>query len=442
MRNSSLIGHVCELLDLIRPLKQPADSVVKDFFRTRHYLGSKDRRFISETIYGILRHYKLLHTFAGEAFKSQPGVSVIPLVLYTTYAVKINQQDKASILSDVESSWRISFPKSDCAGFIAALDGAKLPQEILDNPTLRLDVTYSFPESIVEEWIVRFGEVETENLCRSMNQPAPIVVRVNTLKTTVEECRLRLEAEGIESEPTNISPVGLTLKKRINAPALKSYKNGLFEIQDEGSQLISYLLKPQPGEIIVDACAGGGGKTVHIAALMKNEGELHSMDVDEKRLNTIRPRLVRAGVTIAQLHLVRKGEESLTLKESADAVLVDAPCSGVGTFRRNPGAKLSFREEFVEHISKTQQQVLSTAASLVKPGGRLVYSTCTLLRKENEDVVEGFLAEHPDFKTVSASDILKEQNISLETSSNYLTLLPYKTNTDGFFAAVFRKNES
>lgn len=442
MKNSSLIGHVCELLDLIRPLKQPADSVVKDFFRTRHYLGSKDRRFISETTFGILRHYKMLHTFASEALKNYPGFTVIPLVLYIAYTVKINREDKASILGDVESSWRLSFPKCDCEGFIAALEEAKLPQEILDNPSLRIAVNHSFPESIVEEWIERFGEGEAENLCRSMNQPAPIVARVNTLKTTVEECRLRLQAEGVESEPTRISPVGLILKKRINAPALKTYKDGLFEIQDEGSQLISLLLNPLSGETVVDACAGGGGKTVHIAALMKNEGELHSMDVDEKRLNVIRPRLLRSGVTIAQLHLLQKGEESLTLKDRADAVLVDAPCSGVGTFRRNPGAKLSFKDEFVDHISKTQQQVLATAAGLVKPGGRLIYSTCTLLRKENEDVVESFLAGHSEFTVISASDILKEQNIRIETSSSYLTLLPHKTNTDGFFAAVFHRSQS
>ncbi len=441
MKKSSLIGHIIELLDLIRPLKQPADNIIKDFFRTRHYLGSKDRRFISDATFGILRNYRLLKVYADMGMKivemSHPQVP--SLLIYISYAVKIQKEEIAAIVSDVQGMWQVSHPRIECEKGVNAISQSTFPTEVLENPTKRIAVTYSFPDSIVEEWIGRFGEVETEKLCEGSNQPAPIDVRVNILKATPEECRTRLLFEGIESEPTKLSPFGLVLNRRINAQALQSFKDGLFEMQDEGSQLLSLLLEPKPGQIIVDACAGGGGKTVHIVALMRNEGELHSIDIDEKRLANIRPRLIRAGATIAQLHLADTKSELFGLKEKADAVLVDAPCSGAGTFRRNPGAKLSFSQEYVGQISKTQRCILDTYSELVKPGGRLVYTTCTLIRKENEDVVEGFLAAHPEFKLVSASEILRRCNITVECSSNYLTLLPHKTGTDGFFVAVMQK---
>jgi 16S rRNA (cytosine967-C5)-methyltransferase len=439
MKKSSLIGHVCELLELIRPLKQPADNVAKEFFRQRHYLGSKDRRFISDTTFGILRNFTLVRFHAREVLESFKISSLPPIAIYISFALKIQDEDSASVLADGESSWRVSFPRIPCAELIAAIVRSQLPQTILENPVKRIAMEHSFPETIVHEWVERFGAEEAERLCAASNQPAPTVIRVNTLKTTVEDCRRRLSEEGIESEPTLLSPRGLMLKKRINVQASQAFKDGWLEMQDEGSQLISLLLDPKPGETIVDACAGGGGKTLHIAALMKNEGELHAIDVHERRLAKIQPRLRRAGASIAQLDRAdMKISDGLFGK--ADAVLVDAPCSGVGTFRRNPAAKLIFDAPFVDRIVETQKRVLESSASLVKPGGRLVYSTCTLLRQENEEVVETFLGTHPEFHLLSAPKILLAQNIEIESPSDYLVLFPHKTNTDGFFAAVFRRD--
>ncbi len=453
MKKSSIIGHVCELLELIRPLKQPADSIVKDFFRQRHYLGSKDRRFISDTTFAILRNFTLVRFHANEALRlletsSAPldepppgslalgGSSQRPIAMYVSFALKVRNEDAGALLSDVESSWRISLPKVSCEEFIRAVAQAQLPQTALANPVKRISMMHSFPETIIQEWIERFGEEETGRLCAASNQPAPIVIRVNTLKTTVEECRARLRSEGIESEPTKLSAFGLVLKKRINAQALQSFNDGWFEMQDEGSQLVALLLESKPGDVLVDACAGGGGKTLSIAALMKNEGKLIAFDVDAKRLANIQPRLRRAGVGIAQLH---RAESRLleALEARADAVLVDAPCSGVGTFRRNPWAKLSFDENFAERISITQKRILETFAPLVKPGGRLVYSTCTLLQRENEEVVESFLAVHCEFSLLSPSTILQRQSVFVESPPDYLMLLP--PSTDGFFAATLQK---
>ncbi len=439
MKKSSLIGHVCELLDLVRPLKQPADIIVKDFFRTRHYLGSKDRRFISETLYDILRNYRLAR-FHAEAGMKQAGISaphVPSLLIYISYVLKIRKEEPAAILPDFQGMWRISFPKVECEVVLNAIVSSSFPIEIENNSIRKLGLLYSIPDFIVEEWVGRFGEAETVQICESMNRSAPITTRVNTLKATVEACQERLAGEGIASKRTPLSPFGLILEKRINSQALQSFKDGWFEMQDEGSQMLSMLLEPKQGSLVVDACAGGGGKTLHIAALMSNEGEIHSIDVDEKRLFNIQVRLQRAGITIARLHHQRKvGNDIAVLKNSADGVLVDAPCSGVGTFRRNPAAKLGINEDYVRQMAATQQSILDTYSELVKPGGRLVYTTCTLLRIENEDVVEKFLSSHPEFDLVSAPGILKSQNVPVETSAPFLTLFPQNAGTDGFFAAV------
>jgi 16S rRNA (cytosine967-C5)-methyltransferase len=437
MKPSSLIGHVCELLDLIRPLKQPADSIVRDFFRTRHYLGSKDRRFIAETLYAILRNYALVKFYAETTLQKFEALSATPIALYIVYAVKLHGDDRTAVLGDVESSWMISLPKISCADFIQTVIEMQFPPAILENPTKRIALTYSFPEPIVDEWIERHGEAETVKLCEALNQPAPTVIRVNTIKATVEECRSRLSGEGIENDLSLSSPFGLILKKRINVQAVQSYKDGLFEMQDEGSQLLSLLLEPKPGQTVVDSCAGGGGKTVHIAALMNNIGKLISIDIDEKRLRNIQPRLTRSGVTIAQLlHSEKDADAIAAYVRKADSVLVDAPCSGVGTFRRNPAAKIYFNQAQVDDLAMTQHNVLESYSVLVKPSGRLVYTTCTLLRKENEEIIETFLKQNPIFRVIPAAEILRRQGISVESSPDFLTFFPHRNGTDGFFAAV------
>lgn len=443
MNPSSLVGHVLELLRLIGRGKKPADNVVNEFFRARRYLGAKDRRFISDTVFDILRHYRKTLFFAEAAAGQLHLPAVSPIALYIAFAIRIKNDERAAVLAAVESSWRFAFPHAACEDFLRAVEATRIPSSILEDPVQRLVLEYSFPEFIVAEWLIRFGEEETARLCAALNQQAPVVVRVNALKTTRDECQARLAQEGVESEPTALSPFGLVLKKRINAQALPSFKEGWFEIQDEGSQLLSMLVEPQPGETIVDACAGGGGKTLHIAALMKSSGRLFAWDVDETRLRNIAPRLRRAGVSSVALHHAEKDQEQLAaLAGAADAVLVDAPCSGVGTIRRNPGAKLNVTEAYVERMRKTQRSVLETFARHVRAGGRLVYSTCTLLRKENEEVVEDFLRQHPEFELISAPAILRRNNVLVDAPSTYLLLLPHRTGTDGFFAAVMVRRAS
>ncbi len=441
MKRSSLFGHVIELHDIIRAGKRPADVVVSEFFRSRHYLGSKDRRFISDIVYGLVRNFKLTQVYAEEVLHLLNG-PVFPkgipsVVSIAVYCVRILDEKPADLLPDISGLWRVYIPDIDCQTFLDAVMIASLPVLIKQDDAKRIATHFSFPESIVREWVEQSGTKEAELLCASLNSPAPISIRVNSLASSVVDCIAALFAEGIEVQRTALSPVGLKLSKRINAQASPSYKRGLFEMQDEGSQLLSMLAEPTSGMTVVDACAGGGGKTLHLAALMNNGGSLIAIDVEEQRLRNIHERLRRAGISNAKTWLASRDQQILKgLHGKADVVLIDAPCTGVGTFRRNPGAKLTFTETFLETVARTQREVLEEYSAMVRPGGRLVYSTCTLLRKENEDQVSSFLTRHPDFELLSAPSILRQQGVHVASETPFLKLLSHKTTTDGFFAAV------
>jgi len=245
---------------------------------------------------------------------------------------------------------------------------------------------------------------------------------------------------GIATSPTPLSPVGLVVEKRAPLESIQAFKDGWFEMQDEGSQLLSLLLQLRGGMTVVDACAGAGGKSLHMSAMMNNQGTVFALDVDQRRLRNLTTRAVRAGaLNIRTVTLEGNGDPLHHLIGSADAVLVDAPCSGVGTYRRNPGLKLRFSAEKVEKLARKQRSLLEFYAPLVRAGGRLVYSTCTLLQQENEAVIENFLWRHDDFHVLSARDILAAAGVSLDMTEPYLLLLPHKTHTDGFFAAVLER---
>ena len=384
--------------------------------------------------------------YADEALKTI-GDSKFPnaapsIALCAAYTVKLLGEGVELLIPDLSGLWQSHLPKVECAAFLDALLKVDIPESIKQNINRQIAVTYSFPEFIVNEWVERFGLEETRQLCASLNQQAPITIRVNTLKTTVEQCQNDLLKHGVNSERTKLSPFGLVLAKRINSQELDAFKKGYFEMQDEGSQLLSLLLEPSAGECVVDACAGAGGKSLHIAAMMQNEGSLLAIDVDKKRLQNLRQRVQRAGISIVKPSLELHKGDATEWDQKADKVLVDAPCSGVGIFRRSPAAKLTFNEASVESFSRTQYSLLEKYKDLAKPGGRLVYATCTLIQKENEDVVHRFLGTHTEFTLLSASEILAKQGIHIKSNaSQFLTLLPHKTTTDGFFAAVMVKKE-
>lgn len=441
MQLPSLLGHAQELLQTIRQSEKPADSLIDTFFRSRKYLGSRDRRFLAETTYGTLRHLRRCEVLLWkvlEGTKAEIGREDGFLLLTVTYLVAIARQGDL-LSTDVTVKLQSAHLKELAPDLLQRLSSMEMVP--LQDPVERMGVNYSFPDWMVERCIREYGEEEAERILASLNEPAPITLRVNTLKASVEECRKALLKEEVETEVTKLSPLGLQLPKRANIFQMQAFRDGFFEVQDEGSQLLPQIVDPKPTAKLLDACAGAGGKTLAFAALMKNRGEIVATDVNNFRLEELRKRARRAGVFNVRSREI--GDVADLVQDHAgtfDVVFLDAPCSGLGTIRRNPGMKWMVTEETVTELSEKQRHIMEGAAPLVKKGGRLVYATCTLLRKENEEVVEEFLGLHPDFKVLGPESYLAKCNLPHLASGPYVKLLPHRDGTDGFFCAILQRN--
>lgn len=442
MKKSSLIGHAAEMYDLVLRETHPADSLIDTFFRSHKYLGSHDRRFIAETVYGMLRHKKRVEWLLQST--KEKFARLIPekrsYLTCLVYLVIIGNEEIGKLIEEIKVEGE------DVPDFASLLNDVVTINTEFQNghgaiirSGERLSIEYSFPIWMIEQWLQCYGADETMKLCESLNRPAPLTLRVNTLKTTVEDCQRALEKENIQNERTKLSPFGLNVKKRMNIFQLKIFQDGFFEVQDEGSQLISLLVDPKPTSKVVDACAGGGGKSLALAALMKNRGVIHALDTNTHRLEGLRKRIRRSGVDTIRVRAVEEHTVPADLINAADNVLVDAPCSGLGTIRRNPGMKWSVTPETVAELNAKQSAILHQYAACVKLNGRLVYATCTMMKSENEDVVENFLAGHPEFEIMEPSTILKRYELELLAKEKYFHLSPHVHGTDGFFAAVMRR---
>lgn len=296
------------------------------------------------------------------------------------------------------------------------------------------------PDWLAERLLATNGESDLLALAHSLNRPAPLDLRVNVMKTDPEAVIAHLKAAHVEAKPCPYSPHGIRL---VGKPALQKdplFLSGAFEVQDEGSQLLGFLVQPKRGELVIDFCAGAGGKTLQLGAMMRSTGRLYAFDVSEKRLAKLKPRVARAGLSNVHPVLIAHERDAKVkrLVGKADRVLVDAPCSGLGTLRRNPDLKWRQTPESVAEMVAKQSAILESAARLVRPGGRLVYATCSLLAEENDQVVDAFLAAHPEFTQLNASEVLGKQGIAIEMGER-LQLSPQKHDTDGFFAAVLER---
>jgi 16S rRNA (cytosine967-C5)-methyltransferase len=306
-----------------------------------------------------------------------------------------------------------------------------------ESPARYLSVVHSHPEWLIKRWLNRYGTSETIALCQANNRRPQITMRSNTLSTTREQLLHNLLKEGIQAEPARFSPLGITIVERPPTPLASSPE---FYLQDEASQLVPYLLAPEPGEVILDACAAPGGKATALAQLMENRGKIYAMDISGKRLPVIEKIASRMGATIVS---AVRGD---ALKQidfaptgSFDAILVDAPCSGLGVIRRNPDIKYRKREADIERLAGLQTAILENLAASLRDGGRIVYSTCSLEPEENEEVIEGFLANHPEFVVERASQFLPESCTPLVGDDGFMRTLPQRDGMDGFFAARLRK---
>jgi 16S rRNA (cytosine967-C5)-methyltransferase len=411
-----MIGNTEEALREVLKLTGPADGTLSHYFRTHPKLGSRERGVIAEAVYAVLRNKRFYTDFAGQG--SAPMQRMALLGLADTVGI--------------EALW--SLPPEEKEWLSAML---KIDRTLLPAP-LRAEL----PQWLYEKLVAQYGEVQTLELAQALNRPAPLDLRVNTLKATRDDVIAALKEAPIVCEPMPYAPLGLRLQKKPALQNLPLFKSGAIEVQDEGSQLLAHIVGPKRGEMVTDFCAGAGGKSLALGALMRNTGRLYAFDISEKRLGKLKPRLARSG--LSNVHPVRLAHENDTkvkrLAGKMDRVLIDAPCSGLGTLRRNPDIKWRQTPEGIVELQAKQQAILASAARLIKPAGRLVYATCSLLQEENEAVVEQFLASHPDFELVPMKEVLAEQKIDLEMG-DYLKLLPHVHQTDGFFAAVLTKKK-
>jgi 16S rRNA (cytosine967-C5)-methyltransferase len=408
--------------------RKPADAVANDFFRTRRYIGGGDRRAVSERAWGVLRARRRLGWWLARA-----GAAATPRLLAAASLLT-----QGWVLAGVEQSY--SGGQFGPSALTAAERAVLRPLEghTLDHPEMPAAVRLEVPDWILPRLQTRFGADLAAELA-AMAEPAPLDLRANLLKGTREAAQAALAAEGIESAPTPLSPWGLRVAGRRPVTTGNSFQAGLVEIQDEGSQLVAAIVGARPEMRVADWCAGAGGKTLALAMAMGNRGHIAACDVSAPRLDGAVRRLRRAGVHNVERHLVEPGDKWAKRRAGTfDRVLVDAPCTGTGTWRRNPDARLRLTENDLAELLPKQAAILDQAARLVRSGGRLVYATCSLLIEENEAQVEAFVSAHPEFAVVPLAQAwpLPEPLLG---SGAYLALTPRRHGTDGFFAAVLER---
>jgi 16S rRNA (cytosine967-C5)-methyltransferase len=404
-----------EALTLALKFDRPADSVLHDFFRAHHALGARDRSLVADSVYGVLRRKRTVEHLARDGGPRRMVLACLARV------AGVSVRELAGAATPAEQRWL-----------------AQIKAEPLDS--LPLAVRLELPDWLAERLANGRSETELLALARGLNEAAPLDLRVNTLRRERDEVRRQLAGDGLEAMPTPYSPVGLRLRGRPSIQRHALFLEGAIEVQDEGSQLLGYLVAPRRGELVVDFCAGAGGKSLMLGALMRSQGRLYAFDVSAARLNRLKPRLKRSG--LSNLHPQPIADEHDTrikrLAGKVDRVLVDAPCSGLGTLRRNPDLKWRQSLRSLEELRVKQASILRSAARLVKTGGRLVYATCSLLSEENEEVVEAFLSGHPEFRLLHCGALLQDARISVDNEL-FLKLYPHRHGTDGFFAAALHR---
>lgn len=425
----------------IRDEGRVADRALDFLLRREKRLYSAERRAVAEAVYGMLRAEGrldfLLEKGLGTSLLRTLGRPARQALYYEAWRVLERRIPAKQALAEGGLSPALLPGLAACARpevFFAELAG---------DPVRRLSVEAALPTWMAELFVKELGEEGAFALARSMNERAPLTLRANRLKVDRDGLLRALRAEGVEARATPWSPDGVVVESRQNLFQLQAFQNGLFEIQDEGSQLLAQLLDPHPGWMVVDACAGAGGKTLALAASMKNKGRIVALDTEPQRLEKLAPRARRAGVHNWEAHVVEadrvQPELEKRLQGSADAVLIDAPCSGLGVLRRNPDARFRLDEGSVPRFAGIQRALLARYAAMAKPGGRIVYATCSVAREEDEDVVEAILAEHPELELVPPAETLGQDLAERLGATRYLRLLPHRHGTDGFFAALLRR---
>lgn len=431
MTPSAQISAVIELLLAIQKEKYiPADSTANRFFRRRRYIGGGDRRFVSGKVWEILRCYRKL-----EWWLKRIGSPINSRMVVAAYLVL-----SGNSISKVHSF----YSGEKYAPLLLNSNEILYLQSLVNKPFVSDEmskaVIYEVPDWVYPIINGQYGD-QTEKELSTLLEPATLDLRVNFLKVEDRyKAREILVSENIQTELMNISPWGLRAQGRQSITSTNAFKNGLVEIQDEGSQLIALMTGVKSSMRVLDYCAGAGGKTLAMAMMMENKGHIIASDIFPARLNAAQSRLRRAGVFNCETHIFAEDAKWLKRRvESFDRVLVDAPCSGTGTWRRNPDARLRFKENDLLELVEKQAHILDSAARMVKKGGRLIYATCSILRQENQDQINNFLERNNNFSLVEPDTIpeLLPEEFMKKTS---FQLTPAQNQTDGFFCTVMVKN--
>ncbi len=479
MNNKALLQLGSELLFLFRHGNGPADSAISAYIRERKFLGATDKRFLTDVYYHAIRHLRridesILSAFAGSPLAEErfsagfpvtsekgawawvrgradapearaPRPNAFDRFVDTTRlglaAVELKLETAAVVAEELVRAWPVKEiqtpvqPKSIARMVERAAEVMELfakPRRIVDE-----DRAASFPAWLWGQLSMHRAPEELPALARALNQQSSVAMRVNTLRASVNQAAKALEAAALPTRPSALAPQALILDSRVARNTIPHMRDGWFEMQDDGSQLVSIYADPMPGQLVVDACAGGGGKALHLAALMMNEGRLVAMDSDRDRLARMQPRIERSGAAVIDTTVsYGPGGELPSLEKLplADLVLIDAPCSGTGTLRRNPEARWRLSPSTLEELLRTQRELLSKWAPRVRPGGALVYATCSLLDCENASQTRDFLAAHRDFRLEPPEGFAGPL-----TPKGELALDPLHHGCDGFYAARFVK---
>ena len=418
MTPQDLLQHAQQLVKLVLRFEYPADSVVSRYFRENRQLGMRERAALAETVYVLIRQKPLLQHLA------QSGSGPMERRL-AVLAWQADARTLLPMLSEQERAW---------LDRIHRIDMYAMPEPLRHN----------LPEWLVEPLKSQLNDEEFWELAEALDHSAPLDLRVNTLKIKRDQAQQQLAQSGIQSSLTPYSPWGLRVQGK---PALNKHPlflDGSVEVQDEGSQLLALLVAPKRGDMVVDFCAGAGGKTLALGAAMRNTGRLYAWDVSAHRLDALKPRMARSGLSNVHPAAIAHERDARVkrLYGKVDRVLVDAPCSGLGTLRRNPDLKWRQTPQSIQELAEKQQHILASACQLLKPGGALVYATCSLLPAENEVIAQQFEQEHPQFERVSVAQLLAAQGVADAdqlVQGDYLRLWTHRHRTDGFFAAVWQR---
>lgn len=416
-----VLEHIQSLLTEVLSVTAPADVLTSRYFKTQTQLGLRERGLIAEAVFAVLRRKLEFEAFV-ELLSTEHATQKIGMrsLAMLGLAASAGLAQVMPLARPEEIAW---------LGKLRTFDRQKLPWPVRSN----------LPEWIRTALEQRFQSSQLEILVQALQEPAPLDLRVNRIKISREQLLDYLAAHHPDwgAQPTPFSPDGIRLANKPTLSNTAWFAQGWAEVQDEGSQLLAHLLAPRRGEMVVDFCAGAGGKTLALGAMMRNTGRLYAFDIVARRLAKLKPRLARSGLSNVHPVLIDSEQDSKLKRMvgKVDRVLVDAPCSGLGTLRRNPDLKWRQTPESLAELVTKQQAILQAAAKLLKPGGRLVYATCSFMREENQAIVEHFLAAHPGFQRLSVQEILAMVRIPI-TMAGDLELWPHLHNTDGFYAAV------